>query len=164
MPIAVVTLGDLKEFYYSALKTLMWSEHDSSVDVNDDSEEECEKSFSKDILPYYSIHPDEEEGAVLRISTEDQCAVDHLVLVKLFSVCMKFLERAYENGLTKHFAGMWELAGADFVMTMNETGVSFLDGDWDWAGDGVAEALNEIAESVGHVRLYRGDDGKAYTF
>jgi hypothetical protein len=76
--------------------------------------------------------------------------------------CAAFLRVSLPDGRTVFEALLpydMRKAGHDFLLTRNEHGAGFWDGDY--GADG--EALTEACRDFGHVDLYTGDDGVLYS-
>jgi hypothetical protein len=75
-------------------------------------------------------------------------------LTKIINDCCKFVELNFED-----IKENMQLAGHDFLLTRNECGAGFWDGDWD---DEVGERLTQSSKNFGHVDFYVGDDKLIY--
>ena len=97
-------------------------------------------------------------------SVELVCRVDH----DLYS----FLEKAQAMGFDaeEHLAVMlhpvcegdaWNKAAHDFILTRNDHGAGFWDGDWcaPWG-----DRLTDLARSYGELHCYVGDDGRIHAY
>jgi hypothetical protein len=114
---------------------------------------------------------DEEIPLYKNYSAED---INEDCLNKLYKEFMGFVSKA-EKRITEAVGDNWDSIDEfydviqpienqtehDFVLTRNQEGAGFWDGDWCPAVSGI---LNDIARSFGEINAYVADDGKVYLY
>ena len=123
--------------YQSALHTLQWSTH---LEIDGD-----EGTIYMDGLDY---EPSQELKD--RIKKDWDSFIDQA------------LEMGFEpnndriGAYNSYEFDVWELAAHDFILTRNNHGAGFWDGDW---SEPIATKLTDLCKKFGEIDIYLSDDG-----
>ncbi len=81
---------------------------------------------------------------------------------KFLTLAVVFLDDAAKTTNIKNTKKFWEGVGHNLWLTRNGHGAGFWDTPKTYGGDKNAKGLTKIADKMGNVDLYVGDDGKVY--